>query len=402
MGAGGERQRRRGLATSVLAVILLTALAVGGAGAGRDALAQGRPILIGIPVGLSGVNSVVAPAVVQSAELAVEEINRAGGVLGRKLELAVADDESGPAGAVRAFNSLIYQKKVDVIITMETSAARNAGYPIAERARVPYIYTSFYEGRACGKYLFVNAWVPEQVVPPLIRFLRTEKKAKRWFLVGSDYAFGRGMIEAAKRAIRQFGGEILGEEYLPLQSSDWTPIVSKIRVANPDAVVYSTSGGGPNIDFMKQYRAAGLKMPVGSLSIDELTAQAGGGAAAGVYYTGDYFTGIPTDENKRFLAAMKRKFGANLKTPNSLSEQEYDGVHAYALAVKKAGTTESEAIVRVLPQVVFKGPRGPIQMNKQHHAALPIYLAQVQEDGSTKVLKSFGLVDPGQQCPNLK
>lgn len=363
--------------------------------------AQQKPIRIGIPVGLSGVNSVVAPAVVQSAELAVDEINAQGGVLGRKLELVVADDESGPAGAVKAFNSLIHQHKVDVIITMETSAARNAGYPIAERARVPYIYTSFYEGRACGKYLFVNAWVPEQVVPPVIRHMAEEKKVKRWFAVGSDYAFGRGMIDAAKKFIKEIGGEILGEEYLPLQASDWTPIISKIRAANPDGIIYSTSGGGPNIDFMKQYKAAGLTMPVGSLSIDELTAEAGGNAAEGVYYSGDYFTGIDTPENKAFLAAMKRKFGAKLLTPNSLSQQQYDGVHAYALAVEKAGTTDKEAVVKTLPTVVFKGPRGPIQMNRQHHAPLPMYLAQVQADGTTKVLKSYGLIDPGNQCPNL-
>lgn len=153
---------------------------------------------------------------------------------------------------------------------------------------------------------------------------------------------------------------------------------------------------------MKQFKAAGLNIPVGSLSIDELTAEAGGAAAAGVYYTGDYFTGIPSEENKRFLAEMKRKFGDKLRTPNSLSQQEYDGVHAYAMAVQRAGTTESEAIVRTLPLVVFEGPRGPIQMNRQHHAALPIYLAQVGGDGRTRVLKSFGLIDPGNQCPGLR
>ncbi len=364
--------------------------------------AETKPIVIGIAVGLSGVNSVVAPAVVQSAELAVEELNAKGGILGRKVELAVADDESGPAGAVKAFNSLIHQRKVDVIITMETSAARNAGAPIAERAKVPFIYTSFYEGRACGKYLFVNAWVPEQVVPPLIKFMTEEKKVKRWFAVGSDYAFGRGMITPAKKTIQQMGGTILGEEYLPLQASDWTAIISKIRAANPDGIIYSTSGGGPNIDFMKQYKAAGLKMPVGSLSIDELTAQAGGNAAEGVYYTGDYYTGIDTPENLAFLAAMKKKFGANLKTPNSLSQQEYDGVHAYALAVEKAKTTKADAVIKTLPTVVFKGPRGSVQMNKQHHAPLPMYLAQVQADGTTKVLKSYGLIDSGNQCPQLK
>jgi urea transport system substrate-binding protein len=361
-----------------------------------------KPVVIAVPVGLSGVNSVVAPAVVQSAELAAEELNAKGGILGRPVKVVPLDDESGPAGAVKAFNTAIRQHKADVIITMETSAARNAGAPIAERAKVPFIYTSFYEGRACGKHLFVNAWVPEQVVPPLIKFMTEEKKVKRWFAVGSDYAFGRGMIEAAKKTIKQMGGTILGEEYQPLQQSDWTAIISKIRAAGPDGIIYSTSGGGPNIDFMKQLKAAGLTMPIGSLSIDELTAEAGGNAAEGVYYTGDYFTGIDNPENKRFLEAMKKKFGTELKTPNSLSQQEYDGVHAYAMAVEKAGTTDAEAILKVLPTAVFKGPRGPIQMNKQHHAPLPIYLAQVQADGKTKVLKNYGLIDPGDQCPQLK
>jgi branched-chain amino acid transport system substrate-binding protein len=379
-------------------VVLIVATLPGGAVQSADK----KPIVIAVPVGLSGVNSVVAPAVVQSGELAVEELNAKGGILGRKVELVPLDDESGPAGAVKAFNTAIHQNKADAIITMETSAARNAGAPIAERSKTLFIYTSFYEGRACGKHLFVNAWVPEQVVPPLIRFMTDEKKVKKWFAVGSDYAFGRGMIEAAKKTIKGAGGTILGEEYQPLQQSDWTAIISKIRAANPDGIIYSTSGGGPNIDFMKQFKAAGLKMPVGSLSIDELTAEAGGNAAEGVYYTGDYFTGLDNPQNKAFLEAMNKKFGTSLKTPNSLSEPEYDGIHAYAMAVEKAGTTDVDKLVQMLPTIVFTGPRGQVQMNKQHHAPLPVYLAQVQADGKTKVLKSFGLVDPGTQCPTLK
>jgi len=361
-----------------------------------------KPVVVAIPVGLSGVNSVVAPAVVQSAELAADELNAKGGILGRPVKVVPLDDESGPAGAVKAFNTRIRQDKADAIITMETSAARNAGAPIAERAKVPFIYTSFYEGRACGESLFVNAWVPEQVVPPLIKFMTEDKNIKRWFAVGSDYAFGRGMIEAAKKTIKDMGGTIVGEEYQPLQQSDWTAIISKIRAASPDGIIYSTSGGGPNIDFLKQLRAAGINIPIGSLSIDELTAEAGGNAAEGVYYTGDYFTGIDHPENKRFLEAMKKKFGSELKTPNALSEQEYDGVHAYAMAVEKARTTDANAVLQALPTVVFEGPRGSVQMNKQHHAPLPIYLAQVQADGKTKVLKDFGLIDPGDQCPKLK
>src|SRR5258708_26180667 len=382
----------------VLLVLLIVAMLPIGSVESQDK----KPIVIAVPVGLSGVNSVVAPAVVQSAELAVEELNAKGGVLGRKIQLVPLDDESGPAGAVKAFNTAIHQNKANTIITMETSAARNAGAPIAEKAKTMFIYASFYEGRACGKHLFVNAWVPEQVVPPLVKFMTDEKKVKKWFAVGSDYAFGRGMIEAAKNTIKGAGGTMLGEEYQPLQQSDWTAIISKIRAANPDGIIYSTSGGGPNIDFLKQLKAAGLTMPIGSLSIDELTAEAGGNAAEGVYYTGDYYTGIDNPDNKRFLDAMKKKVGSELKTPNALSQPEYDSVHAYAMAVEKAGATGADAVLQALPTTVFKGPRGSVQMNKQHHAPLPIYLAQVQADGKTKVLKDFGLIDPGDQCPQLK
>lgn len=385
---------------TLVALALMLGLATLSGGAAQSA--EKQPIVIAVPVGLSGVNSVVAPAVVQSAELAVEELNAKGGIMGRPVKLMPLDDESGPAGAAKAFNTAIRQHKADAIITMETSAARNAGAPIADRAKTLFIYTSFYEGRACGKYLYVNAWVPEQIVPPLVKFMTDEKKVKKWFVLGSDYAFGRGLIEPAKKTITELGGTILGEEYQPLQQSDWTAIISKIRAANPDGIMYATSGGGPNIDFMKQFKAAGLNMPVGSLSIDELTAEQGGNAAEGVYYTGDYFTGIDNAENKTFLEAMKKKFGANLKTPNSLSEPEYDGIHAYAMAVEKAKSTDADKVAAVLPTIVFKGPRGPVQMNKQHHAPLPVYLAQVQADGKTKIIKSLGLVDPGNQCPNLK
>src|SRR3978361_842973 len=108
---------------------------------GAPAFAQ-KPIQIGVPIGLSGANSVVAPSVVQAAELAVSEINAKGGVLGRPLVLDVADDGSGAAGAQRAFDSLVFQKKVEVLISMETSAARNAGLPIVTKGKTPFIYTS--------------------------------------------------------------------------------------------------------------------------------------------------------------------------------------------------------------------------------------------------------------------
>jgi urea transport system substrate-binding protein len=361
-----------------------------------------EPIKIGIPVGLSGANSVVAPSVVQSAELAADEINAAGGILGRKVELEVADDGSGAAGAQKAFDSLIFQKKVNVLISMETSAARNAGLPIVTRGKTPFIYTSFYEGRSCNKYLYVNAWVPDQQVAPIVDYFMKEKKAKTFFLIGSDYAFGRGMLEFTRGYIQKKGGKVVGEEYLPMDGSDWTAIISKLKAANPNAVITSTAGGAPNVTLTKQLRAAGVNIPYGNLAVDEGTAKSMGADAEGIYISGSYLTNIDSPKNKAFLAAMNKKFGADLKTPNDLSVPQYEGVYLYKAAVEKAGSLDTEKVLKALAEVSFEGPRGVIKMNKQHHAPLTMYLGQVQKDGTVKILSSFKDVDPGQQCPKLK
>ena len=360
------------------------------------------PIKIGVPVGLSGANSVVAPSVVQAAELAVEEINAKGGILGRQVALEVADDGSGAAGAQKAFDSLIFQKKVNVLISMETSAARNAGLPIVTRGKTPYIYTSFYEGRSCNKYMFVNAWVPDQQVAPIVDYFMKTSKAKNFFLIGSDYSFGRGMLEFTKSYIVMKGGKVVGEEYLPMDGSDWTAVINKLKTAKPDAIVTSTAGGAPNVTLTKQLRAAGITLPYGNLAVDEGTAKDMGADAEGIVISGSYLTTIDSPKNKEFLAAMQKKFGAKLKTPNDLSVPQYEAVYLYKAAVEKAGSTDADKVVAALATVQIEGPRGSIKMSKQRHAPLTMYLGQVQKDGSIKLLESFKNVDPGEQCPNLK
>jgi len=377
--------------TAVLALSLLAA----------PAYAQ-APIHIGVPIGLSGANSVVAPSVVQAAELAVAEINAKGGVMGRPLVLDVADDGSGAAGAQRAFDSLVFQKKVDVLISMETSAARNAGLPIVTRGKTPFIYTSSYEGHSCNRYMYVDAWVPEQQEAPVIDFFLKDKGAKTFFLIGSDYAFGRGMLSYAKQYIEAHGGKVVGDEYQPMDAGDWTAIISKVRAANPDALILSTAGGVPNVTLTKQYRAAGITALVGNLGVDEGTAKTMGQDATGIYISGSYYTSVDSPANKTFLDAMRAKFGGALLTPNDLSVPQYEAIYLYKAAVERAGGTAADGVVKALPEVSFDGPRGRIQMNAQRHAPLTMYLGQVQADGSVKILQTAKDVDPGEQCPNLK
>ncbi|GJI87622.1 urea ABC transporter substrate-binding protein [Rugamonas sp. R1(2021)] len=358
-----------------------------------------EPIKIGVPIGLSGANSVVAPGVVQSAQLAVDEINAGGGVLGRKLQLEIADDGSGAVGAQKAFDSLVFRKKVDVIISMETSAARNAGLPIVNKGKIPYIYTSFYEGRSCSPWLFVNAWVPEQQVPPIVRYFMRDKKAQTFFLVGSDYSFGRGMLEFTRKFIESQGGKVVGEEYLPMDGTDWTAVLSKLRASKADALITSTAGGAPNVSLTKQLRATGLNPLYGNLAVDEGTAKSMGADGQGLYISASYVTGIDNPQNKKYLADIAKKFGADLKVPNDLSVPQYEAIYLYKAAVEKAGGTDPAKVRLALAEVSHDGPRGHVQMSKQHHTPLKMYLGQVQADGSVKVVQDFNNIGPGEQCP---
>ena len=358
-------------------------------------------IKIGVPTGLSGANSVVAPAVVQSSKLAVEEINAAGGIMGKKVVLVVADDGSGAAGAQKAFDYLIFKEKVDVLISMETSAARNGGLPIVSRGRTPYIYTSLYEGRSCNPFLYANGAVPEQMVAPIVDYFMSKKGAKTFFLVGSDYAFGRGMLEFTRAYIEKTGAKVVAEEYQPMDATDWTAIISKMRSTKPDAVIMSTAGGAPNVTLQKQFKASGIQALVGNLSVDEATAQSMGADAAGIHISASYLSRIDSAENKRFLAAMKKKFGSDLLTPNDLSVPQYDAIYLYKAAVEKAGSADVDPVIKALAEVSYTGPRGTISMNDQRHAPLTMHLGHVLADGSVEIVNIFKDVDPGDQCPNL-
>jgi urea transport system substrate-binding protein len=381
--------------------VVSVAFAVGLAFTSTLSTAQKTPIVIGVPTGLSGANSTVAPAVVQSSKLAVEEINASGGILGRQVVLEIADDESGASGAQRAFDDLIFSRKANVLISMETSAARNAGLPIVERGKVPYIYTSLYEGRSCNKYLYEDGAVPDQMVGPIVDYFMGTKKVTTFFLVGSDYAFGRGMLEFTRKYIEKRGGKVVAEEYQPMDATNWTAIISSMRRANPGAVIMATAGGAPNVTLQRQYKAAGMKALVGNISVDELTAQSMGKDAEDIYIAASYLNGIASEANKSFLARMTKKFGKDLLKPNDMSVPQYDAIYLYKAAVEKAGTTDTEAVLKAMPTVSFDGPRGKVQMNRQHHAALTMHLGRVKADGSVEVIQIFKDVDPGPQCPNL-
>lgn len=399
--AGSPAVRVGAAVAACAAVAALIALGwpAGGSKSAVPATAAAGPIRIGVAVGLTGANSVVAPTVLQSSQWAVDEINAAGGILGRQVQLEVVDDGSSAEGAQKAFNVLIFEKKVDAIIAMQTSAARNAALPIVSKGKLPYIYTSFYEGRSCNPWMHVNGWVPEQQVAPVVDYLARNKGARSFFLIGSDYAFGRGMLDYAKKYIQQSGGQVVGEDYLAVDNSDWSATIARIRAVRPDALISATAGGNPNVSLARQVRMAGLKLPYGNLAVDEGTAKSMGDAATGILMSASYLTAIDAPANKAFLTHMLMRFGAELKAPNELSVPQYEAFHLYKAAVEKAGGTEAGKVTAALGEVVVDGPRGPVQMNKGRHTPLTMRLGEVRSDGSIRILQTFPGVDPGVQCP---
>jgi len=391
--------RKSALVKGIGSVGLVLALAACSSPA--EAGGSDDPILIGIPVGLTGANSVIAPGVVQASELAAKEINEAGGVLGRQIELKIYDDQSGAAGALKAFTAATQNDKVTGIVGMETTAARNAGQPVAAQTNTPYIYTSSYEGAACASNLFINGSVPTQSVDPLVEWIGENIGATKYALIASDYAFGRETGAYLEEVVAAAGSEMVSMQYNPMDSGDWTSILNQIQRAQPDVVVSILAGGTPSVTLTKQWTEMGITIPHYSLGIDEETATTVGANAAGIRYPAAYFTGSDSPENKAFLAALEEEFGSEAHTPNQLTVPQYEGVHLMAKAIEKAGSTDPDAILEAIPTVAYDGPSGTVQINEQHHAALAMYLGEVQQDGTTVVIDDFGMVSPGAQCPDL-
>ena len=237
--------------------------------------------------------------------------------------------------------------------------------------------------------MYVDAWVPDQQVPPIVDYFIKEKGAKTFFLIGSDYAFGRGMLAFTKAYIEKTGGKVVGEEYLPMDGTDWTAIISQAEErANPDALITSTAGGAPNVTLTKQLRAAGITLPYGNLAVDEGTAKSMGADAEGIFISASYVTSIDSAANKKFLAAMQKKFGADLKTPNDLSVPEYEGGLSLQGRGREGRQHRPAEVMKALAEVSFDGPRGKIDdaqaaPRAAHHVSRPGAGRRLGEGAST-------------------
>ncbi|MDX8469723.1 substrate-binding protein [Mesorhizobium sp. VK23B] len=379
---------------------LLAASAIGVCAWNTQAQSKEKGATVGFVAEFSGNISLIGEAGMQSAQLAVDEVNAAGGVLGGKLELKVGDDASDPGTALQVWEKLAAEK-VDAFIFRETSAARVAVLPVAEKANIPAIYANAYEGGDCRPVLYTAGEIEPQKVAPYLKFLKS-KGASKIFIVGSDINWGRIVADMVKKAAPELGFTILGEEFTPYNTTDYSPVITKIRNSGADVLISALGGTPDNVAFFKQARSSGLMQSlkvVGNLALDDTTLQAVGSAAKGSYMVASYFTSDSSQANQKYLSALKAKFGNDMKVPGIYSEPAYDSVHLYALAVNKAGTTETSAVLKALSEVVFEGsPKGAIRLTPDRHAAMPIYIAQATQEGTYKVVESLGVQQPPKQC----
>jgi len=351
---------------------------------------NGDTIKVGILHSLSGTMAISEKSVVDAEQLAIEEINAAGGVLGKQIEPIVEDGASDwPTFAEKA-RKLIDQDKVVSVFGCWTSASRKAVLPVFEEKKHMLWYPVQYEGQECSNNIFYTGAAPNQQIEPAVDWL-LENKGKQFFLIGSDYVFPRTANTIIKAQLAELGGETVGEDYLPLGNTEVTPIITKIRAALPEGgVIFNTLNGDSNVAFFKQLQGAGLtpdKYPVMSVSIAEEEVKAiGTEYLKDQYAAWNYFQTVDTPQNQEFVNAFKAKYGEDRVT-NDPMEAAYIGVYLWKQSVEQAGTADDlEAVRKAAYGQKFEAPEGMVTMNPNHHLSKVVRIGKVGEDGLFEIV----------------
>lgn len=348
------------------------------AGMPCEAAAAAEPIKVGVPIPLSGVFGVYGEQMKQATELAIGEINQAGGVLGRQLEPVYADEESEVQPAIDKVKQLIQSDNVDVLIGIISSASRDAVIPTVFRSKKIFIYPTTYEGGVAkkfsgkgAKYVFTTGPVSEQYIKPFIPWI-INNRGKSFYLLGMDYIYGTGSIANAKQYIAEAGGTVVGEEFVPLGTTDFAQILNRVQAAKPE-VVFAVIAGDDLIYLLKQYKEFGLKEKGIAFTTSELDesymTSIGADAVDGVACSLPYFMGIDTPENEKFIAAMRAKFGKDLLV-SLAAESMYYSIYLFKAGAERAGSVETEALIKGLEGAEFQAPEGKIRIRAEDHQAI--------------------------------
>jgi urea transport system substrate-binding protein len=350
----------------------------------------GETIKVGILHSLSGSLAISEKSVVDAERLAIEEINQAGGVLGKQVEAILEDGNSDPATFAKKAKKLIEQDKVATVFGCWTSASRKAVLPIFESNKHLLWYPLQYEGQECSSNIFYMGAAPNQQIEPSVDWL-LKHKGKEFFLIGSDYVFPRTANSIIKAQLKANEGKSVGEDYIPLGSNDVQPAIAKIQQALPNGgVIYNTLNGDTNIAFFRELQASGLhpdKYPSMSVSIGEEEVKAIGiDYLLGHYAAWNYFQTVKTPASEKFVQAFKAKYGSD-RVVNDPMEAGYIMVYLWKQAVEKAKTADHLEKVKVAAYgQSFDAPEGKVTINVNHHLSKFVRIGEVRDDGLFKIV----------------
>jgi ABC-type branched-subunit amino acid transport system substrate-binding protein len=360
--------------------------------AGLCATAQAAdPIRIGVVTPITGTYAPLGAQVKWGIDLAAKEINDAGGILGRKIELLYEDEEANPAVATQRAEKLFLQSKVDFLTGTVNSASTLAVGQIAERAgkliATSVSFSDVITGDKCSPNVFrVNAKAGMQSAA-LAAWLLKEKPGAKIYYLGPDYEMGRNTVSSFKQAAEKGGAKTVGEVFAPLDSKDYSTFFGQIRAARPD-VFYTSVGGNDSVRLFTQMEEYGLKknlVMIGAASvITPQTIGSMGNKVAEGFVTGvGYSPELDTPENKSFVA----KFRAAYKTdPDLYAADSYGVIYFYKHAVEKARSTDTDKVRTAMRGLEWATPQGKKQMRAGDHQALQDMYAVKVVNGQFRII----------------
>ena len=362
-----------------------------------------RPIRVGVIADQTGALSFIGTANANVARMVIGDINAKGGLLGRPVELYLEDGASNDDVAARKAAKLVEQDHVDVIFGGIYSSTRQAiKGPAVVEGRTLYIYPEQYEGQEADPLVFCTGPVPAQQVDPFIPWLMQKTGAKRFYLPSADYIWPRVMNARVKEVVRANGGTIVGEEYFPLDHTDYRATVEKINASRAD-VVFNTTVPPGVAAFLERLHASGFSGRGGQLVCtyfdENFLNMVPAAHVEGMYSCLDYYQGIGDPFSQKLLAQYNSLYpGHAMFTGGSACSGLYRGLRLWAAAVTEAGSLTQANVIAALDHAhIADGPGGSATMVPgQHHARMSMYIAQSRA-GRFEIVKSLGPIDPKEQ-----
>lgn len=345
-------------------------------------------IKVGVLHSMTGTMAISEKSVMDATLMAIDEINQNGGLLGRQIEAIVVDGRSDWKYFAQQAQRLIVEEEVSVIFGCWTSACRKTVKPIFEKYDHLFFYPVQYEGMEQSPNIIYTGATPNQQILPAVNW-SFNHLGKRFFLAASDYVFPHAANEIIKDQVSALGGEIVGEYYILLGSSNVEQMLKAIAVSQPDAIL-NTINGSSNIAFFEGLKTLGItsnKIPVVSFSIaeDELRSM-DLKLLVGNYAAWNYFQSINSPTNLQFVNRFTQKYG-NKRVTDDPIEAGYFGVYLWAEAVKRVSTVETTSVRQVLKGQSFIAPGGLVTIDsKNNHTWKKAYIGKIGNDGQFQIV----------------